>query len=385
MTARGKGKFYGLFVLVIVAIILSTSPGFFVSKVHAMPSLLPLPKATTSGYLPVRTATTDVGRFLAKNLIVGSSAVPIPNRPNGSITDKTPTFRWTRITGATSYQFQVRKGSTIVYTKKVLSSVCGAKNCLNTPTTKLVYAAYKWRVRAKVGGIWKAWSAYKAFTVIKPITGFNSQFNGNSTGWEQHPGGTWTNSSSTYYTNGRFGYNYEYSSSSYNQNYTNFTYEARIHGYDPTDTTTYSGLIVRGTPTFNSTNNGWKNGYYFEITNQGDYAIFVKQNDIWLPSPTGGWCQTNKLVKFGRNTLKVVANGSNLKFYINGSLVFDGSDSTFSSGRVGLFFYKISHNTQFIADWATLSLSTTSSLEAEPLIPIQGDGSVDPSALYPSP
>ncbi|MFH2038215.1 MAG: DUF1080 domain-containing protein [Chloroflexota bacterium] len=478
MTARGKVRFYGLFVMVIVAIILSTSPGVLVSKVHAMPSLLPLPITTTSGNIPVKTVTTDVERFLVKNLIVGSSTVstpksptgsitdrtptflwtrttaatsyqfqvwkgttkvysktvssgacgattcsntptntltyaaykwkvrakvggvwkpwsaykafivkapvvtPTPKKPTGSITDTTPTFQWTRITATTSYQFQVRKGTTIVYAKTVSAGVCGSTTCSNTPTTKLAYAAYKWRVRAKVGGVWKPWSAYKAFTVNKPVTGFNSQFNGNATGWVQHPDEYWTNSVTTYDTNGSKN---KYVSTSYNQNYTNFTYEARIKVYDSSNTTSFSGLIVRGTPTFNTTNNGWENGYYFEITNQGDYGIFVKQNDIWLPSPTGGWCQTPKLVKYGWNTLKVVANGSNLKFYINGSLVFDGLDSTFSSGRVGIFFYKFTYTQYFSADWATLSLSTASSLEEEPFQTTQGDGSVDPSALYPSP
>ena len=40
------------------------------------------------------------------------------------------------------------------------------------------------------------------------------------------------------------------------------------------------------------------------------------------------------------NTLKVVAVGSSLKYYINGTLVWSGTDSTLQVGQVGVGYYR---------------------------------------------
>jgi hypothetical protein len=91
--------------------------------------------------------------------------VPTPKTPSGTIHDRTPTYAWYKVASATNYQYVLMKGTTTVYTKTVGASVCSGWNCSNTPATTLAYAAYKWRVRAKIGGVWKAWSAYKTFTI----------------------------------------------------------------------------------------------------------------------------------------------------------------------------------------------------------------------------
>lgn len=92
--------------------------------------------------------------------------IPDPIAPTGSTTDKTPTYKWSRIAGATQYRYQLMKGATLVYTKAVTSSACGVIVCTNTPTTVLgVSNLYKWRVQAFVGGVWQAYSAYKTFTI----------------------------------------------------------------------------------------------------------------------------------------------------------------------------------------------------------------------------
>jgi hypothetical protein len=96
----------------------------------------------------------------------GKNCTPTAQSPRGNIADRTPTFTWTKVSGATSYRFQLKRGSTTVYTKTVASSACGSSTCSNTPTTTLGYNKYKWRVRAKVGGVWGPWSSYKTFTVI---------------------------------------------------------------------------------------------------------------------------------------------------------------------------------------------------------------------------
>ena len=66
----------------------------------------------------------------------------------------------------------------------------------------------------------------------------------------------------------------------------------------------------------------------------------------------------------------MVARGADLDFYINGRLVWQGSDSGLASGRVGLEFFRdlSSRGNQFRVDWARL---TVPGAEFSP-------GSVDP-------
>ncbi|MEK6751024.1 MAG: hypothetical protein AABZ00_02060, partial [Chloroflexota bacterium] len=74
-----------------------------------------------------------------------------------------------KVTGATNYRYQLMKGATTVYTKTVAAGVCGASTCASTPPNVLGPFAYKWRIQAMVGGVWRANSAYTAFT-ISPAT-----------------------------------------------------------------------------------------------------------------------------------------------------------------------------------------------------------------------
>jgi aqualysin 1 len=129
---------------------------------------------------------TDVGTGSPNRLLYSLiSSIPTPTSPAGTISDRTPTYKWSSVTGATQYQYQLLQGTTIVYTKTVLASACTATTCSNTPTNTLGYLPYKWHVRALKGGVWKAWSAYKSFTVAAVPT-------------PQAPSGTITDDTPTY-------------------------------------------------------------------------------------------------------------------------------------------------------------------------------------------
>lgn len=91
--------------------------------------------------------------------------------PAGSILDTTPTYQWTKVTGATQYQYQLMQGVKIIYTKTVGSSVCKTVICSNTPATALGMGTFKWRVRANVGGAWKDYSPFITFS-LKPKAGY---------------------------------------------------------------------------------------------------------------------------------------------------------------------------------------------------------------------
>jgi len=283
--------------------------------------------------------------------------VPTPKTPSGTITDRTPTYTWTKVTGATNYQYQLYRGTTLVYNKTVSSGACGSTTCSNTPTNTLAYAAYKWRVKAKIGGIWKAWSAYKNFTVEEPTTGFNSSFNGSKAGW-YNVKGTWNIFGGKYLRSS--GLESKFSSARHSNNYDNFTYQARM--YRTGETSLANNLVIRGRPTVFSSSYNWAPSYIFEYTNSGYFSV-------WEISSTGvetalkTWTTSSAIVKNGWNTLKVVASNASLKFYINNTLIWSGSDATLKTGQVGFSFYRNVSAGTLDVDWATLSVPTTAEMD----------------------
>jgi hypothetical protein len=56
----------------------------------------------------------------------------------------------------------------------------------------------------------------------------------------------------------------------------------------------------------------------------------------------------------------VVAKGSSLRFYINGLLIWQGTDTSLTNGRVGVSMYRDgSSGNDFQVDWATLNPNPT--------------------------
>jgi Zn-dependent metalloprotease len=132
---------------------------------QACTNLVGLYGITTSDCTQVNNATlaTEMGTV---------SVVPTILAPIGTITTTKPTYKWSQVTGAVQYRYQMVKGTKTIYIKTVGSSACAGGVCKNTPTTVLADGAYKWRVQAKIGSVWKAYSAYKSFTVnTKPKAG----------------------------------------------------------------------------------------------------------------------------------------------------------------------------------------------------------------------
>ena len=125
-----------------------------------MPSNTPTP---TNTHTPAPTKTPVPTRIPSRIVI----PVPTPNSPQGITTDHMPTYRWTKVGGATQYRFELVRGTAVVYTRTVASSVCGPASCANRPLTNpLSDGAYRWRVQAGVNGTWGAFSAFKSFTIF---------------------------------------------------------------------------------------------------------------------------------------------------------------------------------------------------------------------------
>jgi hypothetical protein len=123
-------------------------------------------------FAPINTSYANVlADQLTQNYTATNIAIPVTIAPSGTTTLSTPTYSWSKITGATQYQYQLYSGATLVYTQTVASSACGSTaNCVNTPVTVLPYAAYTWKVRSMTGGVWQPFSAAQAFSVINVIS-----------------------------------------------------------------------------------------------------------------------------------------------------------------------------------------------------------------------
>jgi len=74
-----------------------------------------------------------------------------------------------------------------------------------------------------------------------------------------------------------------------------------------------------------------------------------------LTALSGGWLGGGNFTQNDWNVIRVVADGNHLYYYINGIQVWDGIDTTFASGRVGIEFAGETTETLWV-DWATLSI-----------------------------
>lgn len=181
---------------------------------------------------------------------------------------------------------------------------------------------------------------------------FTSQFNSNTSGWIKLKG-TWNLASNSYYrTTGILN---RWSSIVHRDEYTTLDYQAKMRRAGCLDCA--NGIIIRGDQTPLKTNFDWRTGYIFEYNNDGKFSV-------WKIGPNGrtalkSWTVFSGIHKGGWNILRVIADGLSLKFYINGSLAWSGSDPTLKTGRVGILTYR--HNDtdpspeNFLVDWAKIT------------------------------
>jgi len=117
---------------------------------------------------PLSTAFAQSGDHSLSFVQPAAIIIPAPITPSGSTTDTTPTYTWTKITGATQYQMVVYKSGKQVAIKIVSPTYCGTTQCTYTPTTALSYGSYTWKIHAYIAG-WKSYSALKTFSIIPPL------------------------------------------------------------------------------------------------------------------------------------------------------------------------------------------------------------------------
>ncbi len=295
---------------------------------------------------------------------------PTTISPSGNITDTTPTFRWFPVADATWYRLWVRKGGVDVgthiiwYTAAQAGCSTGTGVCSVTPVPALTLGAHTFWIQGwNPGGLHGAWSAGRNFNII--TAGFNSQFNGSIAPWQVHSG-VWSNASSLYfYTAGLDGTG---SSASYPASFTALDYRARVWRYG-SGSTNPTRLIIRGIPLPLGSTNMWAQGYMFQITRGGQYSVYKN-----LTTALQGWTNSAAIVQGSAwNEMRVRAIGSSLFFYINNVLVWSGSDSSFTSGRVGVGMYRGAGTTGngLYVDYATLTVPADMEADAADVISLE--------------
>jgi len=291
--------------------------------------------------------------------------VPIQLAPKGTIYDRTPTYKWTRVQGASKYWIQVKQsgiGNPFIDKDNLTSrSYCDPKTCSVTFPTTLGYKLYKWRVKAYIN-YWKQWSAWEPFVVAPSAEGFYTNFTNNANGWVVH-NGTWLLQENTYYTT--TGKTDQAATISHTGNYSTFTYEAKMKRRGCPGCANV--LIIRGNPGTIDPEGWWYTEYTFDYTNSGFFSVWRDYHGT--QNKLKGWTSTSAINKGGWNTLKVTASGGNFHFYINGHLVWAGSDSNYASGRVGIGMFKYNTTSDKLwVDWAKLSTTVADAHELEVLV-----------------
>ena len=193
----------------------------------------------------------------------------------------------------------------------------------------------------KIAFVWRpAWFALAAFAGGRSVLGadpvFDCHFNDSSclSSWSQHYG-TWTVAGGHLSTTGFPGYS---SSISYDADFSgtlDYTVVMRRSGGD----TSSNRVYIRGVPEpLSESDKMWHSGYLFQYTKQGEISVYRTLNGT--STALQAWT-SNFAVHTGIawNTLRVAAEGGDLNYYINGTLVWSGTDFTFGTGRVGIGMY----------------------------------------------
>lgn len=270
-----------------------------------------------------------------------------PASPSGGTIDTTPRFEWSPVFGATEYRLEVYQGNNRRYRRTLGAGKCNATTCSFTPSTVLRSRPHKWRVQAKVEGVWRTQSSFLGFEVIETADGFDSDFSGNATRWKEIKG-KWAPTAEHLVTRGL-----EDKIASVirnNEVYADFSFVARMRrtGCD----ICANRLYIRGRPLRLDSTAGWNTGYFFQYTNSGSYSVWEVVNGVF--TPIAGWTSHGAINEGGWNVLKVVASGNRLEFYINGTLVFSGMDGTLAYGAVGIGMYRDDTAGSLRVDWARL-------------------------------
>jgi hypothetical protein len=284
-----------------------------------------------------------------------------------------PTYVWNAVSNATWYQLWVN-GAGTWYTASQAHCGAGTGTCSIAGSALTNGSSYTWYVQTYNSYVTGEgpWSAGMSFT--PQVSGFDQQFQTTPTNWSQSSGSWSLDSSEYWYTQGVDGFG---STTLYNTaNFANFDYSAKL--WRNGSSTDANRLYVRSSSTMDSTG-APLDGYAFQYTSGGYYSVWKRVNGT--PIALQSWTTTSA-INTGEafNILEVYASGSNLYFSINGIWIWSGSDSSFTSGKVGAGMYRGASTTSngLWMDYATLTTSAD-------MLPIVGQVSEEQRLLNQHP
>jgi len=265
----------------------------------------------------------------------------------------TLTFTKTGYNTATSSGVTVNSGATTTE-NKAMTPVATCTYTLSPTSANYPAGSNTGRINVTTqsGCTWDATTEDSWISFDYSGAGFASDFKNNAEGWSQQTG-NWSVSGGSYNTSGVSGY---YATTAYEGSYENFTYRAYVKRVG---TRNYvNNILMRGTPAPIGGENNWNNAYDFGYSNAGYFRVvkWVNGSITWLQ----GWAATTAVVEGEWNEMKVVASGSSLSFYINDTLVWQGTDGSISSGRVGVgLSTNTTDNNQIYVDSAEVTVSAS--------------------------
>lgn len=137
--------------------------------------------------------------------------------------------------------------------------------------------------------------------------------------------------------------------------YSDFDYQARMKASGAQFT---ASLMTRGiVDPLGTDSRGaygvWHQYYAFQYNINGEISVF-KRLAGGPETALLDWTASSAVNPTDWNTLRVIADGSALNYYVNGSLAWSGSDDSLTEGVVGFGIDAFCVNT-LLVDWATLS------------------------------
>ena len=190
------------------------------------------------------------------------------------------------------------------------------------------------------------------YTAATASSGFFEPFNsGDFSHWDVHYG-VWVNHYDWAIHATNDSPSSHWSAISYNQDtFSDLDYTVPL--WRNGDNNTSNHIFIRSDNTYRA-NGGCANCYTFQYVREGLFSVYNIENGTAYSLQN--WTSSDAInTGSSWNYLRVVAQGSNLFFYINDTLVWSGTDSTHSSGRVGIAGYK-NTSLDLWADWAELTL-----------------------------
>lgn len=172
--------------------------------------------------------------------------------------------------------------------------------------------------------------------------GFEDRFATSLGNWTANSFGTWTvangMASVTGTSSGNF-FNLTYSQGTFS----NFDYSVSMRRSND-DFDDANALYFRGVSDPQSSTGRWNAGYRFAFANNRKYQIsYCLSGDTW--TTLVDWTESTAIVPLDWNVLRVVASGSSLEFFINGTSVYTTTNTQFASGQVGIEMYDNSGGT----------------------------------------